>query len=54
MKTITTITQARNSRANVKRKAFEELAELEKQALKFLKETPDTGVYGIPYKTNLS
>ena len=48
---IKAIAQARQSR---KRKADKKLAYLEQRAIKFLRETPDTGVSEIPYKTRLN
>ena len=48
---IKTIAKASQSR---KRKADKELADLEQRAAKFLRETPNTGVSGIPFKTRLS
>ena len=48
---IKTIAQARQS---IKHKADKELADLEQKAVKFLRETADTGVSGISYKTRLS
>ena len=48
---IKTIAKARQSR---KRKADKELVDLEQRTIKILRETPDTGMSGIPYKTSLS
>ena len=48
---IKTLTRATQSR---KRKADKELADSEQRAVKFLREAPDTGVSGIPYKTRIS